>query len=178
MTPLVTHRPAFIFSICIASLIAGCSGINPYPNGLDKNLSVHTVTDSGAWFSRIRAAVDIHRVSENCTLDYEGTVQLGDPSIEIGLPPHRWSYLVFVFDTSSFLGNRSGRITYETLIQPLPSYRYEADVSYKNDIYHVRIRESSPNRSKSRELDRVALSTCLSTFDRGKNLRNTKTQTP
>ena len=177
MTPLITHRAirkprdigrtAFIiFSICIGTLLAGCSGIKTYPNALDKNLSVHTVTDSGAWFSRVRAAVDIHRVGEDCRLDYEGTVQLVDPQIDIGLPPHRRSYLVFVFDTSSFLGNRSGTITYETLMRPLPTYRYEAAVTYKNDIYHVAMREIAPNQSTSRELNRLALRDCRASSGR------------
>jgi hypothetical protein len=173
VTPLLSHRvigPAvvLIFSICVANLLAGCSGIKPYPNGLDKNLSVHTVTDSGDWFSRVRAAVDIHRVGDDCTLSYEGTVPLGDPVIKVGIPPHRWSYLVFVFDTSSFLGNRSGTITYETLMKPLPAFRYEAAATYKNDIYNVTIREFPSDRSKSRELDRVALRACRSAFHQPK----------
>jgi hypothetical protein len=173
VTPLRTQRvigPAvvLILSICVANLLGGCSGIKPYPNGLDKNLSVHTVTDSGAWFSRIRTAVDIHRVGEDCTPHYEGTVQLGDSLIEIGIPPHRWTYLVFVFDTASFLGNRSGTITYETLIRPLPTFRYEGAVTYKNDIYNVTIREFPSDRSKSRELDRVALRACRSASSLGK----------
>jgi hypothetical protein len=156
-------RPAALtFAICAAHLVAGCSGITPYPNGLSKNLSVRTVTDSGTWLSHVRAAVNIHHVSEHCSSRYEGTVQLGEALVEIGLPPDRWSYLVFVFDTASFLGNRSGIITYETLMRPASSYRYEAAVTYKNDIYNVTIREFPSNRSKSRELDRVPFSACRS----------------
>jgi hypothetical protein len=173
VTPLGTHRisetardmgrPAtLIFAICAAHLVAGCSGITPYPNNLSKNLSVRTVTDSGAWLSHVRAAVDIHHMSENCSSGYEGTVQLGEALVEIGLPPDRWSYLVFVFDTASFLGNRNGTITYETLMRPASTYRYEAAVTYKNDIYNVTIREFPSDRSKSRELDRVPLSACRS----------------
>jgi hypothetical protein len=96
--PLDIDRTTFVvLSICTASLLAGCFGTKTYPNTLDKNLHVYTATDSGSWFSRVRAAVDIHRAGENCVLDYEGTVQLADPKIDIGIPPHRWSYLVFVF---------------------------------------------------------------------------------
>ncbi|MCI0428535.1 MAG: hypothetical protein L0Z46_11015, partial [Nitrospiraceae bacterium] len=95
--PLGLGRITFIvLLLCTASLLAGCFGSKTYPNTLDKNLHVHTVTDSGSWFSRVRAAVDIHRVGEGCALDYEGTVQLADSKIDIGIPPHRWSYLVFV----------------------------------------------------------------------------------
>ena len=61
--PLDIGRVAFIvLSICTASLLAGCFGSKTYPNTLDKNLHVHTATDSGSWFSRVHAAVDIHRV--------------------------------------------------------------------------------------------------------------------
>ena len=165
--PLDIDRTTFVvLSICTASLLAGCFGTKTYPNTLDKNLHVHTATDSGSWFSRVRAAVDIHRSGENCVLDYEGTVQLADPKIDIGIPPHRWSYLVFVFDRSSFFGNRSGTITYETLLKPRPGSQYEVAVSYRDDMYHVGIRETLPNQSTGREIEPLALSTCRSSSGR------------
>jgi hypothetical protein len=47
--PLDIGRIAFIvLSICTASLLAGCFGSKTYPNMLDKNLHVHTATDSGS----------------------------------------------------------------------------------------------------------------------------------
>jgi hypothetical protein len=159
--PLDTGRIAFIgHSICTASLLAGCFGSKTYPNTLDKNLHVHTVTDSGSWFSRVRAAVDIHRVGGNCALDYEGRVQLADPKIDIGIPPHRWSYLVFVFGSSSFFANRRGTITYETLLKPGAGSHYEVAVRYRDDMYHVGIRETLPNQSTGREIEPLKLSAC------------------
>ncbi len=149
-----------------ATLLPACSGIKAYDNSLNKNLHVHTATDSGSWFSRVRTAVDIHRVGEDCAIDYEGTVQLADSKIDIGIPPHRWSYLVFVFDSSSFFGNRSGTITYETLLKPRQNYHYDVAVSYRDDIYHVGIRETLPNQSTGRELDRLAFSACRSSSSR------------
>ena len=165
--PLNIGRIAFIvFLICTASLLAGCFGSKTYPNTLDKNLHVHTVTDSGSWFSRVRAAVDIHRVGGDCALDYEGTVQLADPKIDIGIPPHRWSYLVFVFGSSSFFANRSGTITYETLLKVRPNYHYEVAVRYRDDMYHVGIRETLPNQSNGREIEPLELSACRSSTGR------------
>lgn len=165
--PLGTVRIAFVaFSICTASLLAGCFGSKTYPNTLDRNLHVHTATDSGSWFSHLRAAVDIHRVGEDCALGYEGTVQLTDPKIDIGIPPHRWSYLVFVFDSSSFLGNRNGTITYETLLKPRSNYHYDVAVRYRDEMYHVEIRETPPDQSAGRELDRLAFSACRSSSGR------------
>ena len=149
-------------SFCVAILLPACSGIKTYDNSLDKNQHVRTATDSGSWFSRARAAVDIHRVGEKCAIEYEGTVQLTEPTMEIGIPPDRWSHLVFVFASSSFLANRRGTITYETLVRPRPNYHYEVAVTYRNDMYHVAIRETPPSGSTGRELDRVALSACHS----------------
>ena len=152
--------------ISTANLLAGCFGSKIYPNQLDKNLHVHTVTDSGSWFSRVRAVVDIHRVGRDCALDYEGTVQLADSKIDIGIPPHRWSYLVFVFGSSSFFANRSGTITYETLLKARPNYHYEVAVRYRDDMYHVGIRETLPNQSTGREIEPLELNACLSASGR------------
>jgi len=160
-------RIAFIvLLICAANLLAGCFGSKTYPNTLGKNLHVHTVTDSGSWFSRVRAAIDIHRVGRDCALDYEGTVQLADSKIDIGIPPHRWSYLVFVFGSSSFLANRSGTITYETLLKARPNYHYDVAVHYRDDMYHVGIRETLPNQSTGREIEPLELSSCRSSVSR------------
>jgi hypothetical protein len=143
-----------------ASLLTACSGIKTYDNSSRKNLYVRTATDSGSWFSRVRTAVHIHRVSAKCAIEYEGTLQLTEPTIEIGIPSDRWSQLVFVFATSSFFSNRRGTVTYETLLKPRPHYRYDVTVSYRNDLYYVAIREVPPNRSIGRELDPIPLSTC------------------
>ena len=160
-------RIAFIMLVIwTAGLLAGCFGSKTYPNTLDKNLHVHTATDSGSWFSRVRASVDIHRVGEDCALDYEGTVQLADRKIDIGLPPNRWSYLVFVFASSSFLANRSGTITYETLLKARPNHHYQVAVQYRKDMYHVGIRETIPNQSTGREIEPLQLSACRSSVGR------------
>lgn len=152
--------------LCAASLLSACSGIKTYENSLNKNLHVHTVTDSGSWFSRVHADVDIHRVGEDCGIDYEGTVQLTGPATEIGIPPNRRSYLVFVFSSYSVFRNRSGTITYETMMKPRPHHQYDVAVRYKNDLYHVVIHEIPLDRSASRELDRLGLNSCRSSSDR------------
>ena len=165
--PLDIGRIAFIvLLICTANLLAGCFGNKTYPNTLDKNLHVHTVTDSGSWFSRVRAAVDIHRVGGDCALNYEGTVQLADSKIDIEIPPHRWSYLVFVFGSSSFFANRSGTITYETLLKARPNYHYDVAVRYKDNMYHVGIRETLPNQPTGREIEPLELNVCRSSTGR------------
>jgi hypothetical protein len=44
--------------ILLACLLAGCSGLKPYPDTFEKNLHLHTQTDSGSLFSSVRAAID------------------------------------------------------------------------------------------------------------------------
>src|SRR6478736_2672 len=112
-----------------ATFLADCSGLKPYQN-------------SDSWFSSVRAAVDIHRLTADCRTEYEGTVQLNRLTIDVGIPLNKWSQLVFVFASSSFLANRSGSITYETLLKPRSGYQYEIKVTYRDDMYNVIVRET------------------------------------
>lgn len=154
------NRTVVMFLIFTASLFPACSGIKTYENNLNKNVHVRTTTNSGSWLSSIHTAVDIHRVEKNCATNYEGTVQLSESTTDIGLLPDRWTHLVFVFASSSFVANRSGTTTYETLLKPRLNHRYHAEVSYRNDMYHVAIRDFPPNQSIGRELDPMPLRTC------------------
>ncbi|HKY70822.1 MAG TPA: hypothetical protein VJL88_02795 [Nitrospira sp.] len=134
--------------------------MKPYQNTPDNNLHIRTTADSGSWLSSVRVAVDIHRVTPVCKAEYEGTVQLDRPTIDVGIPPNRWSRLVFVFAGSSFLANRSGSITYETLLQPRSGYHYEVNVTYRDDMYNVVVRETHPNSSVSHEVEQKDLGAC------------------
>jgi hypothetical protein len=153
---------ASILLACLwtAAFIAGCSTLKPYQNTPDNNLHIRTAADSGSWFSSVRAAVDIHRVTADCKTDYEGTVQLNRPTIDVGIPSNKWSRLVFVFASSSFLASRSGSITYETLLKPRSGYQYEVLVTYKDDMYNVAVRETHPSSSVSREIEHKDLRAC------------------
>jgi hypothetical protein len=159
--PIAAIRASFVVGcLWTATFLAGCFGVKTYQNTPDNNLHVHTATDSGSIFSSVRAAVDIHRVTTDCTTDYEGTVQLNRPTIDIGVPLNRWSRLVFVFDSFSFWANRSGTMTYETLLKPRSGYHYQVVVTYKDDIYNVAVRETHPSSSVSREIERRDLRAC------------------
>ena len=161
MKRIADRKASFIMRcLCTTVLLAGCSGIKSYQNTPDTNFHVRTAADSGSWFSSVRAAVDIHRVGTTCQTDYEGTVQLNRPTIDIGIPPNRWSHLVFVFSSSSFWANRSGTITYETLMKPRAGYHYEVKVTYRDDMYNVSVRETPSGGSVSREVERKDLRAC------------------
>lgn len=141
-------------------LLNGCSGLRPYPNTLTKNLHIRTETDSGSIFSSVRAEVDIFNVMADCKTEYQGTVKLKGPSIKVGIPSDRLSYLSFVFTNSSFLSNTRGSISQETLLKARIGYNYDIKVSYVDDIYSVAIEEKHPRRSKSREVELKDLSAC------------------
>ena len=111
-------------------------------------------------FSKVRAAVDIYRVDADCKTEYEGTVQLNNPSLDVGIPSSRLSYLVFVFARSGFLSSSSSTITYNTLLKPRVGYNYDITVSYVDDIYNVVIRETDPRTKKSCEIEPKDLNDC------------------
>lgn len=149
-----------IVLLLLFSLLTGCSGIKTYPNTLYKNLHIKTQTDSGSMFSKVRAAVDIYRVDADCKTEYEGTVQLKNPSFDVGIPADRLTYLVFVFSSSGFLSSSSSTITYNTLLRPRVGYDYDINVSYIDDIYNVVIWETHPRKKKSREIELKELNAC------------------
>lgn len=153
--------PAWCAAVLLAGtfLLGGCSGIKTYPNDLPKNLQVRTEASSGSAFSSLRVALHIHQVGAGCRTEYEGTVQLSEPSIGVGLPPGRMSLLIFTFSGSSFLGGSSSSTRHETLLQPRAGYTYDARARYKDGIYQVEIRESGP-RQPGREIERRSLADC------------------
>lgn len=135
------------------ALVGGCSGLRPYPDdAAPKNLTVRTSA------AKVRAELDIHSVDAQCRAPYVGTVKLDKPSVSVGIPAERWSYLKFDFSSSSLLRG-SHRITKETLLRVRAGYSYEADVKYRDDIYDVVIRERPP-RGATREVPFLDLASC------------------
>ena len=143
----------------LVGLLTGCSGIKTYPNGLDKNLLVHTSTDSASIFSRVRASLSISRVDARCRIQYEGTVDLDKSSVPVGIPADRWSYLVFDFASSGLFANSSATAQ-ATLLRPRPGYRYDVEVTYRDDLYNVVIRESRTGTDHKQDITLKQLDTC------------------
>lgn len=141
-------------------LLAGCSGIKTYPDTSPKNLVVRTEASSGSMLGRSRVSVHIHEVDANCRTEYRGTVQLNEPTVEIGVPAGRPSLLVFNFYNSSFLGGSTGNINYETLLRPRAGFTYDATARYRDGIYYVSIRESGARGGQGREVARRGLAEC------------------
>lgn len=142
--------------------LVGCSGKYTYPNTLAKNLHIQTTTESGSFFSSVHAAVGIYQVDDNCEIEYQGTVDLDERPVSVGIPTGSPSYLVFEFSSSSFLANSSRSISYQTLLRPVDGHDYDIKVSYVDDIYNVEIQESRPGDVVARNIERKDLRACSS----------------
>jgi hypothetical protein len=153
----VTSRLAVLL---MAGVLAGCSGIQTYPNSPEKNVTIRTETKSGSIFSSVQAAVHVHAANPKCATEYKGTVQLTEPVMRIGIPADWQSYLVFSFANSSLLGSSSSTTRYDTLLRPRAGYTYDINVSYVDDFYSVAIREIHLSRSFSRDVPRLSLKAC------------------
>jgi hypothetical protein len=154
-------RPALpACTIVIALCLASCSGLKPYPDELPtKNLSIRTVTSAGSVFASVRAEVDVHSVDAACGTQYLGTVALDAPSVALGVPAGRRSRLVFHFVSSNFLGSSRGRISRAVELHPRADQRYEVDVTYRDDLYNVVVRERLRGGA-AREVQAVDLAAC------------------
>jgi hypothetical protein len=148
---MLSRFHGLLLLICLGMLSA-CSGIKIYPNDQPKNLVIKTETDSGLFFSSVKASLDIYDVTSACKLEYIGTVKLDRPTVEVGIEPGRSSYLSFRFTSSGFWSNSSNNISYETLIKPRRQYQYNSKVRYKNNIYNVKIVEKRSGKSRGKEL--------------------------
>lgn len=147
-------------TLLAAGLVAGCSSTKPYESGARKNIRIRTVTESGSVFSSVRAAVNVYSVDKACKTSYRGTIALDEPSIRTGIPVGGLSYLVFVFSSSSFFGNSSGRASYQTLLSPRPGYAYDIEVSYLDNMYDATVREINPRNKARREIERRDMGDC------------------
>ena len=146
--------------ILFAGLITGCSGLRPYVSDYEKNLYITTRTEANGFLTSVDAAVDIYSVNSDCARQYQGTVDLRKTSVAVGLVPNTLSYLSFTFESSAFLANSHGTMSYDTALVPRDGYDYDVSVSYIDNIYNVTIRERNPSGGESRELVATLLESC------------------
>jgi len=142
-----------------ATLVSGCAQVTPYPNTLAKNVHVHTRTDTGSMFSSVQANLHVYAVDRECKTRYLGVMALNVPTVDVGLAPDRRAYLVFGFNSSSWLANGDSSISQDTLLTPRNGYSYDIDVSYIDDLYNVVIHEVD-RRGHRHEVDTRRLSAC------------------
>jgi hypothetical protein len=151
----VTRLGVFVLTVALG----GCSGIKTYPNNLEKNLQLRTQVESGSAFSKLRASMSVFEVNAHCQTEYQGTVDLDEPSVQVGIPSGHWSYLVFDFSSSGFLSSTSTSVASRALLKPQAGSRYDIDVSYRDDIYNVTI-HSVGSDGTSRDVPLIGLEAC------------------
>jgi hypothetical protein len=134
--------------------LAACSGAKIYPNDAAKNLVVQKALDSG-----VSASLHIYQVDASCRAEYRGRVDIDRPSVAVGIPAGRLSYLVATFDTSSFFGGSSST-SVGALLKPRAGYGYELKLSYRKGIYDFTVRESDPGKGAGRQVARRDLGAC------------------
>jgi hypothetical protein len=122
-------------------LLAACDSSKPYPDFSDKNLRVQTAS-TGA-----KVVMGIY----SCDAEYEGSVTLDEPVVHVGVPAGQRRRLVFEFHSAGVLARTS--IKKEVQLLPRAGYRYDALVTYKDDVYGVSLREIDPRTGQVRELD-------------------------
>ena len=145
----------------LALWAAGCSGLRPYPNDLaTKNVAIRTMTNAGSMFASVRVELDVHGVdATSCGARYLGTLQLDHSPVALGIAPERGSVLTFRFLSAGFLGGSRSSVSRAVFIAPGPDQRYEIDVSYRDDLYDVVVRERLRSGTL-REVAAVDLRTC------------------
>lgn len=132
---------------------AACSGVKTYPNTLDKNLQIRSETVTGSPLFRVRTALSVYRVDEQCELRLEGVVNIDQPRVSVGIPADRWTYLDFTFSAGSSAADATTSVSRETLFRPRAGYRYDIVISYRKDVYHVGIREIPARGGAGREIE-------------------------
>jgi len=149
---MVVRMSHAILAVLAVGLSAGCaSGVKSYPNTLDKNVQIRSETVSSSALFQVRTAVSVYRVDERCELELEGVVNIDRPTVSVGIPANRWTYLDFTFTGSSSDG-ATNTVSRETLVRPRTGYRYDVAVTYRQDAYHVAIREIPSKGGAGREV--------------------------
>ena len=136
----------------LSCLLAGCSGLKTYRSDNQKNLYINTQTDARGWFSGVDAALDIYRIQGDCEFDYQGTVELGNSRVEVGVPAGEPAYLAFRFESSAFLANSHSSMSYDVTLNPLVGHVYDIGVTYRDNIYNVEVQERMPGETESKPM--------------------------
>ena len=154
------HRGRLVAALLLAAALAGCAGTRAYVSSSENNLRFTTLAESGSWLSSVQASVHIHSVDENCRTDFQGTIRLEESPVTTGIPVGRPSFLVFSFDSSSFLTNSSSSINYRTMLTPRRDHDYDIAVEYVDSTYNATIREVNRRDKRWREVGYTPLDSC------------------
>ena len=138
--------------ITLSCLLAACSGLKTYRSDYQKNLFITTQAEARGWLSGVDASLDIYRMQDNCDVDYQGTVNLGDSLVEVGVPAGQPAYLVFRFESSTFLSNSHSSMGYDVALYPEYGQVYDVNVTYRDNIYNVEVAERPRGGTEGQQL--------------------------
>ncbi len=127
--------------VVLCALLSACSGFKTYRSDHQANLFITTDTERNGWLSDIDAALDIYRMQDDCDVAYQGTVNLDDSLVEIGVPAGVPAYLVFRLESFEFLSNTHSSLGYDVALYPDYGQVYDVSVTYRDDIYDVEVQE-------------------------------------
>ena len=136
----------------LTCLLSACSGFKAYRNNYERNLFITTETETRGLFSGVAASLDIYRIQGDCSKQYEGTVELGNSLVEVGIPIEELAVLVFRFESSAFLSNSHSSMGYDVTLNPLSGYTYDVSVTYRDNIYNVEVYERMPGGAERQEM--------------------------
>lgn len=128
-------------TLLLCCLLVACSGLQGYRGDTQKNLYITTNTESHGWLSSVDAALDIYQMPDGCNVDYQGTVQLDHPLVEVGVPQGVPAYLVFRVESSEFLSNTQRTLGYDFALYPEYGQVYDVNVVYRDNVYDVEVAE-------------------------------------
>ena len=133
-------------------LLAGCTGLKSYRSDYQANLFITTDTETKGWLSDIDAALDIYQMYGDCVVDYQGTVNLRDPLVEVGVPAGVAAYLVFRIESSAFLTNTYSSVGYDFAFYPDFGHVYDVNVVYRDNVYDVQVQERARGGGEQQHL--------------------------
>ncbi len=135
-------------------LLTSCATVRSYSyQGID-NLVINSSTDD-----HIDTAIDIYDARNPCQLKYQGSIQVTPISMTTGLAVDVNHYLVINFSSSSmWTGDRN--IGVQSVLRPEQGFSYQYDLSYKDSIYNVELREINTRTGKSRIRESDVLESC------------------
>lgn len=144
-----------VLIVLVAGTISACSSTHNYTSNTPENLTLIPDVRSGS------ARLHVYDIDNMCNLTYQGTVELSDAKVKIGLPVNKPSYLVFNFSNPSlFTGGHS--TSYEMFLAPRAGYYYDAAVNYIDGMYGAVIHEQNPSGGTWHEVQRIVPKTCAS----------------
>jgi hypothetical protein len=150
----------FVLPVVVA-LLSACSGITAYHSDLEKNLRIEAKTGSGSIFHKLDIGVHVYNVDAKCQLAYQGTIRLDDSPADVGVPVNMQIYLEFYFAESAMFSDPSSVIKYGIYLRPLPAQEYDAEVSYVDDLYNVRLWEKQRGSTSNRAVERWPQDDCI-----------------